>query len=83
MVDPLHSLGKEGMPMTTIRPTMTKKHFIALAQALADARPCSPQDDTPALWTQWEIDRNNIAVVCARFNPQFDRTRFIAATEKE
>lgn len=64
---------------------MTKKHFIALAAALAQERPTPMGGDEEAFWEEavgtWARTRNAIADVCARFNPNFDRDRFVAATE--
>lgn len=53
---------------------MTKKHFEALATALASTRPDKIEDRE--LWGNTVIA---IADVCAQFNPAFDRTRFIGA----
>lgn len=57
---------------------MTKKHFIALAKALRSQRPAF---DERKEWERWTYMRNAVAQVCADFNPNFDRARFIAATE--
>jgi len=67
---------------------MTKKHFEALADALRLSRPdavlrgCENGYDEAQAET-WLDVRRCIADVCARFNPGFDRERFIAATERE
>ena len=54
---------------------MTKKHFDALAAALRHQQPMF----NDAAVAQWECDVDSIAGVCARFNPNFDRARFLAA----
>lgn len=57
---------------------MTRKHFEALAAALAASRPAP---DAPAVyWRQWYADRDAIANVCEASNKRFDRDRFIFAT---
>jgi hypothetical protein len=60
---------------------MSKKHFIALAQALHYRRPEDHWDANKRV--QWELDVNAIADVCARFNGAFDRGRFISACNGE
>jgi hypothetical protein len=49
---------------------MSKKHFIALADALRNMRPIDWESETR---TQWHKDVDAIANVCSRFNPQFNR----------
>lgn len=55
---------------------MTRKHFEALAKAL---REVGTQDIGAVAYSQWALDVATIADVCERFNPQFDRERFIKA----
>lgn len=55
---------------------MSRKHFEALADALAWLR---PQRIDAERFAQWVNDVDAIASVCARFNPLFDRARFDAA----
>ena len=59
---------------------MTRKHFVALAAALAASR---PHRLNYATFEQWVADREAVASVCAASNPFFDRGRFLVATEKE
>jgi hypothetical protein len=74
------SIGTAGYTILRRTIDMSKKHFIALAQALSFERPS--KDDT-LLWPQWKIDVLAVSDVCAHFNPAFDRGRFIAACEGE
>jgi hypothetical protein len=55
---------------------MSKKHFEALAAALATMKPDDPQSASYAQWT-WDVDR--VAGVCASFNTRFDSARFLKA----
>jgi len=55
---------------------MTKKHFNALALALANARPDGFDE---ARGEQWLLDVREVAFVCAAASPRFDRNRFIEA----
>jgi hypothetical protein len=60
---------------------MSRKHFVALANA--------PKAEKPgANWSankhcQWQLDVNAIANVCARFNSNFKRERFLTACGME
>lgn len=58
---------------------MTRKHFTALARALAASRPIGTPH--PDLLAQWHDDCDAVAKVCASFNPGFDRARFLAACQ--
>ena len=66
---------------------MSKKHLEALAAALKFIKPsgnpvCRPQDVKVFLAGQekeWTYATEAVADVCARFNPNFDRARFLAA----
>ena len=62
---------------------MTRKHFEALAAALKDNRPAK---DVQAFGyaarfseEQWLDGVGRVADVCARFNPYFNRARFLKA----
>ena len=60
---------------------MTKKHFVALAAALKEARLFDAAETARSIEadTQWERTIEGIAAVCADFSPRFDRARFLAA----
>lgn len=58
---------------------MTRKHFEALADALADAR---PKTSAPICKMQWDECVGGVADVCAQFNPNFDREKFIERASK-
>ena len=55
--------------------SMTRKHFEALAAALRN----SHIEGDPSYIDQWIVDCQAVAEICARFNPNFDRARFLAA----
>jgi hypothetical protein len=64
---------------------MTRKHFIALADALRSARPLKPINPnvlTDMAESQWDVDCRKIADVCRQFNPYFQREKFLAYTRK-
>jgi hypothetical protein len=61
---------------------MTKKHFEALTAAMKASKPMRHLMDgreEPIAPAQWKHDTCTIADVCARFNPNFDRARFLKA----
>lgn len=59
---------------------MTKKHFDALAAALKEARLAFALPiGVETAETQSHRDILMVASVCARFNPNFDRARFLTA----
>lgn len=49
---------------------MTRKHFIALADAFKLSK---PDKDMPQAFLQWAFDRSEIADVCEASNPRFNR----------
>lgn len=56
---------------------MSKKHFIALADALRQSRPKVVRTATDAMMKhQWERDREAVAGVCVRFNGDFNGQRW-------
>lgn len=59
---------------------MTRKHFEALANALASTRP-TPEAGGER-YNQWNNDVQAIANVCQGSNPNFDRGRFGAACKE-
>lgn len=54
---------------------MTRKHFTAIAKALATTR---PSGDAKRV-AQWLRDVEAMANTCAETNPRFDRVRFVDA----
>ena len=65
---------------------MTKKHFDALAAEIRCQQPQVPVNpdgsydhDTTIRYRQWVLGAAMVADVCARFNPNFDRARFLKA----
>lgn len=71
---------------------MSKKHFEALAEALAETRPSKNDYDLEEeserlhlsnVRAQWNRDVQIVANACAAMNPNFDYQRFIAACKGE
>lgn len=58
---------------------MSKKHFIALAEALRDNRPVGEGMGYQFSEEQWSDIAGRIADVCQSQNERFDRSFFIAA----
>jgi hypothetical protein len=56
---------------------MTKKPFEAIAEAMARQKPADHWDANKH--TQWNLDVNALADMCAAENPNFDRARFLRA----
>ena len=59
---------------------MTRKHFIAIAEALADVKPAMDKGEQ---YNQWFTCVVEIARVCDQFNVNFDIERFIKACKGE
>lgn len=60
---------------------MSKKHFIALADALRAEKPGINWD--PNKMVQWELDVKAIANACAASNPRFNRERWMSYVNGE
>lgn len=59
---------------------MTRKHFNAIAKALAAIRPEIDGPNVDAgMMHQWDTTVGEMATVCRTFNTAFDRTRFMEA----
>lgn len=63
---------------TTTRPTMTRRHFRALADGLAGVRPTETRG--PAYDT-WVASTRAVAAVCSASNGAFDWERFMRACD--
>lgn len=61
--------------------SMTRKHFVDLANALKWARP--DVEETSPEYLLWEHICREIASVCVRHNGAFNRSRFMAACRGE
>ncbi len=57
---------------------MSKKHFIALADALKGVRPLDNTPGASLAITYWKDTIDEVAKVCYRFNPQFDRGLWVS-----
>lgn len=55
---------------------MTKKHFIALADALKAQKPAPHWDANK--WTQWRLDVKAVTDVCAEQGAKFNRSKFLS-----
>ena len=55
---------------------MSRKHFIALADALRAVMPTWEGENQPAMMDQWEKDVKAIGDVCKLANPEFNRQRW-------
>jgi hypothetical protein len=54
---------------------MTRKHFKAMAEAFASIKPNVSADGLPV----WRTAVQNMADLCKKDNPNFDRLRFLDA----
>ncbi len=62
---------------------MTKKHFIALADALREIKPQTPCEGGLAMSIQFDKTLHAVAGVCTQSNPRFNSERwfgYIAGT---
>lgn len=62
---------------------MSKKHFVLLANSLAQTRPerltLTSKTTESEAWEQWVRTTQEIADVLRRTNERFDRTKFLVA----
>ncbi len=61
---------------------MTRKHFEALAAALASTRAYGWRNDERGAGQTWNRTVDAVANVCAAQNDAFDRKRFLAACQE-
>ena len=62
---------------------MSRKHFVALASALAGSKPIGVGVPVPKLLKQWKRDVEAIASTVSQFNDNFNRSRFLSACNYE
>ena len=62
---------------------MSRKDYIAIAEALSQSRPIALSEHGQAQLSQWQADINAIADVLAQDNPRFNRERFVEACSKQ
>jgi hypothetical protein len=71
--------------------SMTRKHFVAIADTLAQNRPVPKQAPlfpahAEAVYAEqhaiWVALRDDLLLTLAAFNPNFNHAQFIAATER-
>ncbi len=58
---------------------MTRKHFIAIANAVKDSRPTGDDSIDSMMNEQVDLTANLLAIEFAQFNDNFDRDRFLVA----
>ena len=59
---------------------MTRKHFEAIAEAMAISR---PHDTTGEAYTQWMLSCAALASRFETINPRFDTGRFLTACDQK
>ncbi len=57
---------------------MTKKHFIALADAIRETKPTTPCEGGLAKSIQWQDDLNMLADFCQSQNSNFKREHWLS-----
>ena len=58
---------------------MSRKHFVAIAQAMSDSKPLLGSLNYTELRLQWLIDVDALVDALRQFNGSFDRARFLRA----
>lgn len=61
---------------------MSRKHFIALGDAMRCVRPVEDGEYGRTSYRQWMADCRSLAAFCERQNPRFDREKWMQYVNK-